>query len=75
MSIGHSPIRMIEGPKSHKNLVSRALSRFEEVVCGSLMSWGLFDGEKLAAMMVAETKKLSSCNPEVCLILSLCTTI
>lgn len=39
--------------------------RFEEVVSGALISVGLFDEEQLVAMMVAETKTILHCNPEV----------
>ncbi|EPB66604.1 acetyltransferase, GNAT family [Ancylostoma ceylanicum] len=39
--------------------------RFEEVVSGALISVGLFDDEQLVAMMVAETKTILHCNPEV----------
>ncbi|ETN78892.1 hypothetical protein NECAME_02756 [Necator americanus] len=39
--------------------------KFEEVVSGALISVGLFDEEELAAMMVAETKTILHCNPEL----------
>ncbi|CAI4221667.1 unnamed protein product [Auanema sp. JU1783] len=37
---------------------------YEEVVSGSLISHGLFDGSRLAAIMVSETKKILHCNAE-----------
>lgn len=46
-------------------------SWFQEVVAGGFIAFGVFHGEIMTSLLVAEIKRISDCDPEVCFLLFL----